>query len=69
MTLAKFDIIPYTYQISRKAAEIDATLMKQGEVISFPDAGIAATALTFGMKLVTKDEHFRRIKGLEIEGY
>ncbi len=67
--LAKFDIIPYTYQISRKAAEIDATLMKQGEVISFPDVVIAATALTFGMRLVTNDEHFRRIKGLEIESY
>jgi predicted nucleic acid-binding protein len=67
--LAKFDIIPYTYQISRKAAEIDAALMKRGEVISFPDVVIAATALTFGMKLVTRDEHFKRINRLEIESY
>ncbi|HID44086.1 MAG TPA: type II toxin-antitoxin system VapC family toxin [Archaeoglobaceae archaeon] len=68
--LSKFDIIPYGYTIAKKAAEIDAGLAKSGKMIAFPDVVIAATALAYNLKLVTKNKkHFERIEGLEIESY
>lgn len=38
-------------------------------MITFPDIIIAATALTYDLILVTGDGHFKRIKGLKVEGY
>ncbi|MDI6886789.1 MAG: PIN domain-containing protein [archaeon] len=38
-------------------------------MITFPDVVIAATALTYDLALVTKDEHFKRIEGLKLEEY
>ena len=67
--LARFDLIPYTYEIARKAAKIDAELIKQGGMLSFPDVVIAATAIVYDLKLVTRDKHFERIEGLQIEVY
>jgi|Deesub1362B_J571_1020462.scaffolds.fasta_scaffold00281_5 predicted nucleic acid-binding protein len=68
--LSKFDIIPYEYTIAKKAAEIDAGLVKSGKMIAFPDVVIAATSLAYNLKLVTRNKkHFERIDGLEIEGY
>ena len=69
LALSKFDIIPYTYRVAKKAAEIDADLVKKGEMIAFPDIVIAAIALTYDLILVTRDGHFERIEGLKVEGY
>ena len=68
-SLTRFDIIPYTYEIAKRAAEIDAKLVKAGEVIPFPDVVIAATAITYNLKLVTRDEHFKKIERLRVESY
>jgi len=67
--LSRFEIIPYTYEIAKKAAEIDASLAKRGEMLPFSDVVIAATAIVYDLTLITRDEHFRRIKGLKIEEY
>ncbi|AEA47784.1 PIN domain-containing protein [Archaeoglobus veneficus] len=67
--LNRFEIISYTYEIAKKAAEIDASLAKRGEMLPFPDVVIAATAVVYDLILVTRDEHFKRIKGLKIEEY
>lgn len=67
--LSRFEIIPYTLEIARKSAEIDAELMKMGEVLPFSDTVIAATAILFDLTLVTRDEHFKRVKELKIEEY
>jgi len=67
--LSRFEIIPYTYEIAKKAAEIDASLAKRGEMLPFPDVVIAATAIVYDLTLVTRDEHFKRIKGLKVEDY
>jgi len=68
--LARFEILPYTYEIARTAAEIDATLARKGQSISLPDVLLAATALCYELTLVTRDiEHFKRIPNLKIETY
>lgn len=69
LALSKFNNIPYTHRIAKNAAKIDADLAKRGEMITFPDVVIAATALTYDLALVTKDEHFKRIEGLKLEEY
>ncbi len=49
------------------SAEIHASLVRQGSQIGINDAHIAATALNYGFKLVTRNrEHFGRIPDLEI---
>jgi tRNA(fMet)-specific endonuclease VapC len=67
--LNKFDILPYTIEIAKKASKIDAQLMKSGLTISFLDVVIASTAIFYGLKVVTRDKHFGRIEGLEVVGY
>ncbi|AGK60042.1 putative nucleic acid-binding protein, contains PIN domain [Archaeoglobus sulfaticallidus PM70-1] len=68
-SLSRFEIIPYTYEIAKRAAEIDASLIKKGEMLPFPDVVIAATAITYDLSLVTREDHFKRIEGLEVEEY
>ena len=68
--LIRLEILPYTYEIAKKAAEIDAKLARNGTSISFSDIIIAATALHYKLTLVTRNlEHFSRIQGLTIETY
>ena len=68
--LARFEILPYTYEIATAAAEIDATLALKGVSISSADIIIAATTLHYKLTLVTRNvEHFKRIPSLNIETY
>lgn len=68
--LIRFEILPYTYEIAKTAAEIDAALALSGRSISFSDTIIAATALHYKLKLVTRNiEHFSRIPKLTTETY
>ncbi len=68
--LARFEILPYTYEIAKTAAEIDAQLAKNGQTISFSDTILAATAIHYKLTLVTRDtENFSRIQNLQIETY
>jgi len=68
--LIRFEILPYTYEIARTAAEIDAQLAKNGQTISFSNTIIAATAIHYKLTLVTRNtEHFSRIPNLQIETY
>lgn len=68
--LARFEIMPYTYEVAKIAAEIDATLALKGLSISLTDVIIAATTLHYKLTLVTRNvEHFKRIPKLSIETY
>lgn len=68
--LARFEILPYTYEIAKTAAEIDANLTKEGQTISMPDIMLAATALSYKLSVVTRNaDHFKRIRNLEVETY
>lgn len=68
--LIRFEILPYTYETAKTAAEIDALLALNSQSISFSDIIIAATALHCKLTLVTRNtEHFSRIPNLSIETY
>jgi len=68
--LSAFEIIPITYDIALKAAEIDAELLRKGEPLSLPDIIIASTALVKNLILLTRNlKHFRRINELRIRVY
>lgn len=68
--LARFEILPYIYEVAKLAAELDAELTKQGEPLSFADVIIASTALHHNLTLVTRnDKHFQRIPKLRLETY
>lgn len=68
--LARFEILPYVYEIAKISAQIDATLATQGQIISITDTIIAATAQHYNLTLVTRNsEHFQRIERLRIETY
>ncbi|MEM2936059.1 MAG: type II toxin-antitoxin system VapC family toxin [Candidatus Bathyarchaeia archaeon] len=68
--LSRFEVIPYTYDIAKVAAKIDAILISEGISISLTDIIIAATALHYKLTLVTRNiDHFKRIPELNIETY
>ncbi len=68
--LEQFDILPLDHEIAQISAEIHAVLARQGRQIGINDTYIAATALRYGFKLVTRNrEHFNRIRDLEIVDY
>lgn len=63
-TIAPLKILPYTYEIAKKAGEI---ARDENKYIEMPDAAIAATAIINGCKLATfNKKDFRGIKDLEL---
>lgn len=68
--ISAFEILGITYEVAEKAAYIDAQLARKGQIIGYADLLIAATALTYGLVLITRDlEHFSRVEGLDIREY
>lgn len=66
----KSNVLPLTDEVIIQAANIYADLHQQGQLISDADILIAATALVHDLTLVTENvAHFRRISGLNIEGW
>lgn len=64
------DVLPLTEPIVVRAAEIYANLRQQGQLRSDADILIAATALTYGLVLVTGNvAHFGRIGDLPVENW
>jgi len=63
-------VLPLTDEIVIQAAEIYATLYRDGQLITDADILIAATALVHELVLVTENiSHFERISGLRIESW
>jgi predicted nucleic acid-binding protein len=61
--------IPITEPVARIHAEIWADLAERGEVIGAHDLWIAATALTHGLGLATRNAYeFERVPGLRVVG-
>jgi len=56
-------------QVAWQASRIDRELALTGERLGENDNWIAATALTFGLRLVTRDEGFRRVPRLRTLAY
>lgn len=68
--LRHFEIIPYSYDVAKRSAFVEAELAKAGTTIGLADTIIASTALHFNLTLVTRDvQHFRRIPKVKLEEY
>jgi len=68
--LSRFEILPFDLPVARRAAELEAKLLRSGHPISIVNAIIAATALHYGLTLVTRNvKHFEKIEGLKLESY
>lgn len=60
-------VIPLDEEIMRRFASIRGALRRSGRKIGDSDIMIAATALQFGLTLVTRNlDHFERIPGLKL---
>jgi tRNA(fMet)-specific endonuclease VapC len=65
--LAGYTVLDVTEAIGGRFAQERAVLRRQGRMISDLDLLIAATALTRGLALVTRNiQHFERIQGLTL---
>ena len=67
--LKGFSFYPLDEESARIAGIIDGKLIKNGLKISAEDSMIAGIAIKNNKKVLTRDEHFKRIEGLKIESY
>jgi predicted nucleic acid-binding protein len=68
--LAPFYLLPATPEVSWHFGRAYRHLQDNGNLIGSNDLWIAATGLAYHMSVVTRDvEHFRRVPGLDVEGY
>ncbi len=68
--LAPFYVLPSTADVSWQYGRAYRHLSLNGQLIGANDLWIAATGLAYGMPVVTRNtEHFRRVPGLEVEGF
>ena len=56
-------------QVAWEASRIERAMSAAGERLGENDNWIAATALAFGLRLVTRDEGFRRVPRLNLVTY
>jgi len=63
-------VIPMTMRTAKIAAEIYADLRKKGREIGHTDTLIAGIAIANDLQLITNNtDHFKRVKGLEIDNW
>ena len=68
--LAPFDVLPLTREVAEESARLHAALTAGGNQIGINDVYIGATALKFGLELVTRNgRHFSRIPSLKVKSY
>jgi predicted nucleic acid-binding protein len=63
--LACFDVLPVTEATATAYASLRAALKQSGRPIPANDAWIAALALQHRLPVVTRDEHFDAVPGLQ----
>lgn len=61
--------VPFTDEIAAEAAEIYAELRSDGAMINRSDIYVAGTARSLGVSIVTADDHFDAVCGLDVESY
>lgn len=68
--VAPFEVLPCTPEVSWRYGRLYRYLRENGLLIDANDLWIAATALAFGMPVVTRNErHFARVPELNVIGY
>lgn len=67
---ARLNHAAVTSRVVLEFGRIRADLRRQGQIIGDMDTGIAATALVYGLTLVTRNTgHFQRVAGLQFEDW
>jgi tRNA(fMet)-specific endonuclease VapC len=68
--IARFSILDIDLAVARQHSRLHASLQVTGLVIGPHDLWIAATCLTYGMKIVTANQReFDRVPGLEVDNW
>ncbi|MCK6695657.1 MAG: PIN domain-containing protein [Thermoanaerobaculia bacterium] len=65
--IGKCTILEYDLSIAESYAEVRKNLQAKGKPIPENDIWIAAAAIAFGLKLITRDQHFSNIGLLNAE--
>jgi predicted nucleic acid-binding protein len=63
------DILPITSEVAEQFAHIFANLRRKGRPIDTNDIWIAAIARVHNLIVVTNDEHFQYVEGLQVENW
>lgn len=63
------EVVPITEKVAEQYGHIWAELRRRGRPIPTNDIWLAATAIAGEMILVTADQHFADISGLQIENW
>ncbi|NHX42001.1 MULTISPECIES: type II toxin-antitoxin system VapC family toxin [Haloarcula] len=61
--------LPLEDPAAKEAALIEAELLDSGERVNLGDTLIAGVCRHHGARIVTRDSHFDRVDGLEVDGY
>jgi predicted nucleic acid-binding protein len=67
--LGSLTLEPTTLAIVRRAGELEGSLQQHDRAVGAVDAIVAATALSYDEPVVTADDHFSRIDGLDVVSY
>ena len=67
--LRKVRVLSVHKQVAWEAGRIDRELTERGERLGENDNWIAATARVWGLRLVSRDEGFERVRGLTVVRY
>ena len=68
--LGPFFVLASNNDVCWEYGKVFRHLQRNGQLIGGNDLWIAATALAYGMPIVTSNvEHFRRVPGLEVKSY
>lgn len=63
------DPLPLSEPAAREAAVVEAELLEAGDRINLGDALIAGVCRHNGARIVTRDSHFDRVDGLDVDTY
>ncbi len=68
--IKSFLVYPFDEKTARESGEIEADLIKKGEIIDLEDIMIAGVAKVHNETVLTRNvKHFERINGLRVETY
>lgn len=67
--LSALEILSFDFEAANEAGRIGAELAKEGKQIGIADLMIAGVVKRHNEVLITRDEHFTRVRGLRVERY